>query len=142
MYTLVLVEGAKHPQAPCKKGRYVGMCNRKRNRQIKMAMTELELERFDKEYCKTRYKSRADFVLALVDKQPIVVIESLAPILTELRRQGVNLNQIAHKLNATDAPDIHLQMANLISRWVQVYEKLNELEQEVIANAVIQRSKR
>lgn len=116
------------------------MENRKRNKLLQIRMTESEQKRFDEEYAKTRFNSRADFVLALIDKQPIVVIDSLGPILAELRRQGNNLNQMAHKINAANGEDVQ-PMARLISRWIEAYDRLIELEQEIRANAAIQRNK-
>lgn len=116
------------------------MENRKRDKVIKLRMTEMEKNKLDSEYAKTRFNSRADYVLALIDKRPIVVIDSLAPILAELRRQGNNLNQMAHKINAANGEDVQ-PMAQLISRWIEAYDRLIELEQEIRANAAIQRNK-
>jgi len=116
------------------------MSNRKRNVFLRIRMTELELERFDKEYCKTRYKSRADFVLALMKKKPIIVINDIIPVLAELRYQGNNLNQIAHKLNGMGSIN-SAAMSDLINRWAEVYDKLSSIALEVNKGAVVQREK-
>lgn len=114
------------------------MKNRKRNRQIKMAMTDTELKRFDEEYNKTRCKSRTDFVMALLDDKPIIVIKDIIPVLAELRYQGNNLNQIAHKLNATGSIN-SAAMMDLIKRWAEVYDKLISIVLEVNEGAVANR---
>ncbi len=130
----------KHPQTPYKKGRYVGMVNRKRDHQILISMTEKEKKKFDEEYSKTRCKSRADFVMALIDDKPIIVIKDIIPVLAELRYQGNNLNQIAHKLNATGSIN-SAAMRDLIKRWAEAYDKLISIALEVNEGAVARREK-
>lgn len=116
------------------------MKNRKRDKLLQIRMTENEQKKFDAEYAKTRYNSRADFVMALIDDKPIVVVESLAPIILELRRQGNNINQMAHRINAVNGVDVQ-PMSMLISRWIEAYDKLLNFEKEVRANAFIKRDK-
>lgn len=128
------------PKPPVGKVGIVGMSNRKRNMFLRIRMTALELERFDKEYCKTRYKSRADFVLALIEKKPIIVINDIIPVLAELRYQGNNLNQIAHKLNGMGSVN-SAAMSDLIKRWAKAYDMLTAIAVEVNKDAVVQRNK-
>lgn len=137
---LALVGGENPPKSPLLKGRYVGMVKRKRDKLLQIRMTEAEKKRFDAEYSKTRYVSRADFILAMIDEKPVVVVENLTPVLAELRRHGNNLNQIAHRINNADYLNSQ-SMSKLISRWIEAYDKLINVEQEIKNNAVIQRHK-
>lgn len=130
----------KIPPNPPLKGRYVGMVKRKRDKVIKIRMTEAEKKKFDAEYEKTRFSSRADFILAMINDKPVVVVENLTPVLAELRRHGNNLNQIAHRLNNADYLNSQ-SMSMVISRWIEAYDKLIKVEQEIKNNAIVQRDK-
>ena len=103
-------------------------------------MTEAEKKKFDAEYEKTRFSSRADFILAMINDKPVVVVENLTPVLAELRRHGNNLNQIAHRLNNADYLNSQ-SMSMVISRWIEAYDKLIKVEQEIKNNAIVQRDK-
>lgn len=110
------------------------MINRKRNALIKIRVTATEKARFDAEYAKSGLSSRADFIAALMRDKPVVVVNDLMPVLAELRRQGNNLNQIAHKLNAEG--DINsATMTMLIERWMQTFDTLMHTALEVRKNA-------
>lgn len=112
------------------------MKNRTRNKQIWLAFTAAEAAKFDGEYIKTRYRSRADFVLALLDEKPVVVVESLTAALVELKRQGNNLNQIARLLHGGgQLPDEDI--AQLTASWIAAYDSLTKLEGR-ITDALIQ----
>lgn len=101
-----------------------------------MAFTAAEAAKFDGEYLKTRYHSRADFVLALLDEKPVVVVESLTATLVELKRQGNNLNQIARLLHGGgQLPDEDI--AQLTASWIAAYDSLLKLEGR-ITDALIQ----
>lgn len=73
--------------------------NRKRNKQIKVWLSEEELLLFQSQYEKSEAKNRADFILRLLDEKPITVNYELIAVLAELKKQGTNLNQIAKQLN-------------------------------------------
>ena len=44
--------------------------------------------------------TQTDFVLALLREKPVIVVEDLQTTLTELKRQGNNLNQMTRMLHA------------------------------------------
>lgn len=112
------------------------MTGRTRNKQVLIAFTTSEAAKFDGEYLKTRYHSRADFVLALLDEKPVVVVESLTAALVELKRQGNNLNQLVRLLHGGgQVPDEDI--AKLTASWIAAYDSLTKLEGRVI-DAIVQ----
>ena len=72
------------------------MPNLTRNKAITLRMTPEEYDRFKNKMDKAKQKTQTDFILALLQKKPIIVIEDLRPMLQELKRQGNNLNQIVN----------------------------------------------
>lgn len=73
---------------------------RTRNKAVTLRMTEEEYQAFQEQFQKSEAKNQTDFVLRLLEKRPSTVNYELTDLLTELKRHGNNLNQIAHKLNA------------------------------------------
>lgn len=73
--------------------------NRTRNKAVTLRLTADELALFQRQFQKSGAKNQSDFLLALLQDKPILVIEELAPFLAELKRQGNNLNQIARALH-------------------------------------------
>ena len=102
---------------------------RKRNKQLWLGMTEAEQKLFDDEYIKSGCKSRADFVLRLLADKPIVVVTDMTDILTELRRQGTNLNQLARIANTYGYTGEELTAAIRVN--TETKRKLMELAEEV-----------
>ena len=75
------------------------MQNRTRSKAVTLRMTDEE-HRFFLERCSlSKHKNRTDFFLDVLRDKPIIVIEELAAVLAELKRQGNNLNQITRNLN-------------------------------------------
>jgi len=62
-------------------------------------MTEEEMSYFKNKMNASKQKNQTDFLLAVLRKRKIIVIEELKPLLVELKRQGNNLNQISRNLN-------------------------------------------
>jgi len=110
--------------------------NLTRNKAITLRMTPEEFDNFKSKLDKAKPKNQTDFVLSLLHKKPIVVIEDLRPMLHELKRQGNNLNQISRKLNehhsfGDKAIDVMREC------WI-AYRNINKLE-KVVMDALIQR---
>jgi len=66
--------------------------NLKRNKAITLRMTEDEFNFFKNQMNKAKQKTQTDFFLAVLRKKPIITIEHLSQTLSELKRQGNNLN--------------------------------------------------
>lgn len=74
------------------------MANRKRSKQLKIYLSDEEYQKFIEQVQKSNL-SQTDFFVKCVTKKKIIVIDGLAETLTELKRIGVNINQISKNLN-------------------------------------------
>ena len=75
------------------------MQNRTRGKAITLRMTEDEHSYFLKRMQSAKRKNQTDFFLEVLRDKPIIVVEEIAAVLAELKRQGNNLNQITRHLN-------------------------------------------
>jgi len=108
-----------------------------RNKAITLRMTQDEFENFKAKMEKAKQKTQTDFILALLHKKPIVVIEDLRPMLQELKRHGNNLNQISRKLNETS--NFGENATKVMNECWKAYRAIGELE-GVVRNALVQRN--
>jgi len=109
---------------------------RKRNIKITLRMSENEFNFFKKRMEVSKQKTQTDFFLAVLRSKPIVVVESLPHVLTELKRQGNNLNQIARQLNDANN-SINADLAGTIKECWITYKAISKFKEEVI-NAFVQ----
>jgi serine kinase of HPr protein (carbohydrate metabolism regulator) len=112
------------------------MPNLTRNKAITLRMTPEEFEQFKNKMDRAKQKTQTDFILALLHKKPIIVIEDLRPMLQELKRQGNNLNQISRKLNETNS--FGESATKVMNECWKAYRAIGGLE-GVLLDAVIQR---
>jgi len=77
------------------------MQKRTRDKSLTLRLTEDELAYFHKKMDTAKYKTQADFFMAVLRKKSIIVIEDLRPLLQELKRHGNNLNQVSRQLNSS-----------------------------------------
>jgi len=110
--------------------------NLTRNKAITLRMTPDEFDQFKTKMDRAKQKTQTDFILALLHKKPIIVIEDLRPMLQELKRQGNNLNQIARKLNEYNS--FGESATKVMNECWKSYRAIGSLE-EVVRTAVIQR---
>ena len=83
-------------------------------------MTNAEASAFEKKMKEARFKSRADFIMALVRDVRIIVPEGLKDIAVELKREGNNFNQTVRLWNKT-------QSATPPAVFTMAYRRLSEL---------------
>lgn len=89
-------------------------------------MTEDEFAYFQKQMERAKAKNQTDFVLAVLRKKPITVIEDLKPLLVELKREGINLNQVARHLN--EGTPIYKEIEEVIKNCNALYKKFVEVK--------------
>jgi hypothetical protein len=95
-----LTQAAPSPKGQKNQNRKdVAMQNRRRAKAVTLRMTEDECSYFHRQMKKTKHKNQTDFFLAVLHEKPIIIIEDLAQVLAELKRQGNNLNQVSRHLN-------------------------------------------
>jgi hypothetical protein len=83
-----------------------------------------------------KQKTQTDFILTLLHKKPIIVIEDLRPMLQELKRHGNNLNQVSRKLN--EHSHFGESATRVMNECWKAYRSIGEL-QGVVQNALVQR---
>jgi len=113
--------------------------NLTRNKAITLRMTQEEFDNFKSKMNKTKPKNQTDFILSLLHKKPVVVIEDLRPMLQELKRQGNNLNQVARNLN--ERSHFGENATKVMNECWKAYRAITNLETEidkVVINAIIQ----
>lgn len=79
--------------------------NRERKYQVSIRLNKQEYEAFLGGYEKSGLQTQRDYILAMCLRGYIVKVDTsgLNRVAEELNRIGVNINQVAHKVNATDA---------------------------------------
>jgi len=82
--------------------------NRERNRRIHIRFNEQEYQAFMEYYKKSGLQTQRDFILAMCLNGYLVKVDTsgLNRVAEEINRIGVNINQIAHRVNSTDALSI------------------------------------
>ena len=79
--------------------------NRRRSVNFRLRMTEEEYA-YITEQAAAANISRTDYIMAAVFGQPVIVINDVAPLLQELRKQGTNLNQAVRIANQTRSANL------------------------------------
>ena len=74
------------------------MANRKRNNQLKIYLSDDEYQSFINQVSKSKL-TQTDFFIKCITKKKIIVIDGLKETLAELKKIGVNINQISKNLN-------------------------------------------
>jgi len=114
--------------------------NLTRNKAITLRMTPEELDNFKKKMDKAKPKNQTDFVLSLLNKKPIIVIEELRPLQQEVKRHGNNLNQVARRLNETNHfGENATKVMNECWKAYRTLVALPENIESVVIDALIQR---
>ena len=72
--------------------------NRKRSHQVSFRLSDDEFQILQYKLSRSKM-NKTNFFIFAIRNQKIIVVEDYVPILAELKRQGNNLNQIAHHLN-------------------------------------------
>jgi spore cortex formation protein SpoVR/YcgB (stage V sporulation) len=114
--------------------------NLKRNKAITLRMTLEEFADFKTKLDRAKQKNQTDFILALLSKKPIVVIEDLHPMLKELKRHSNNLNQVSRRLNETS--HFGENATKVMNECWKAYRTITALPAEldkVVINALIKR---
>lgn len=74
------------------------MANRNRNKQIVIRLSDEEYQVYMEQVEKSKL-TQNEFFIRCITKKKIIVVDGLKETLTELKRIGVNLNQISKNLN-------------------------------------------
>ena len=90
----------------------------------------------DKEYALLQTKlaasglSLTEFFIETISKGKVIVINDFLPLLGELKRQGVNLNQLARRANQF-SPMTEQEIITTLQQCQNTYRRLYELSEQL-----------
>ena len=101
-----------------------------KNRRLEIRLTEDELYKIDSKAQKLRM-SRSKFLLQSALHQKIITLDNTAmkQLISELRKIGININQIAILCNMGKLECVHIEDTK--SEIKKVWEELNKLRKDV-----------
>ena len=111
--------------------------NRVRDKQMIIRLSDAEASEFDKKMKKAHFKSRTDFIMALVRDVRIIVPESLKDITVELKKEGNNFNQTVRLWNKTQSATPPAVFTMAYRRLSDLYAQISKML-ESVKNADIQ----
>ena len=106
---------------------------RKRNRVVPVRFSDHELSVIDAN-AKRAKMSRTEYLVSAGMDKPIVILDDLKPMLTELRRIGNNVNQITRKANSGEIyvvglTEINEQLGAVAAGLVAIQKEVSDLSQ-------------
>ena len=75
-------------------------------------------------------KSLTEFFIETISKGKVIVISDYVPLLSELKRQGVNLNQLARRVNQF-SPVSEREILITLQECQDTYRRLYELSEQL-----------
>ena len=90
----------------------------------------------DKEYALLQRKLAAsdltltEFFIETISKGKVIVINDFIPLLLELKRQGVNLNQLTRRINQF-SPTSEREIITTLQQCQNTYRRLYELSEQL-----------
>lgn len=101
--------------------------SRTKDKQMKFWVDDKELEQIKKKAEKAKL-SQSDYLRKCALDKKIVVVEDLRPIFIELKKQGINLNQMAKAINSGE---INHVAENTLKEYQELWRSLRLLIQKV-----------
>ncbi len=74
--------------------------------------------------------SLTEFFIETISKGKVIVINDFIPLLSELKRQGVNLNQLTRRINQF-SPTTEQEIMNTLQQCQNTYRRLFELSKKI-----------
>lgn len=105
--------------------------NKKRPKQITFRASKEEYEIIQKKIKKSGLKQQ-DFLLNMAMEKEIVFVEGLTELLTEVKRQGNNLNQLTRKLYSNGYIDYKNELPKMEKEWEEVWQLLKSYLQKQV----------
>ena len=90
----------------------------------------------DKEYALLQRKlaasgmSLTEFFIETISKGKVIIISDFIPLLSELKRQGVNLNQLTRRINQF-SPTSEQEIMNTLQQCQNTYRRPYELSKKI-----------
>lgn len=102
------------------------MANRKRNNQIIIRLSDEEYQKY-MEQVKRSNLTQNDFFVKCITKKKIIVVDGLKETLVELKRIGVNINQISKNLNSGIFQGADIELRAVKEEFSKVNDTMLEL---------------
>lgn len=99
------------------------MANRKRSKQLKIYLSDEEYQTFIEQVEKSKL-SQTEFFVRCITKKKIIVVDGLKETLTELKKIGVNINQISKNLNSGIFQNADKELKALKEEFVKVNDTM------------------
>lgn len=98
--------------------------NRRRDKTLTIRLTDSEKKKIIAKSRKAKM-STTDFIIASTDNAVIKTPEDLRPVVSQLKRIGNNINQIAVKVNSGAVYSVNFD--EVVERQNKIYEKVFEI---------------
>lgn len=98
--------------------------NRRRDKTLTIRLTDSEKKKIISKSRKAKM-SATDFIIACADNAVIKTPEDLRPVVSQLKRIGNNINQIAVKINSGAVYSVNFD--EVIDMQNKIYEKVFEI---------------
>ena len=105
--------------------------NRTRSKSFTIRLNQDEHQRIMDKISHSKISSQREFFLSMLNKKPIIVIDGLTEVVTELKRQGTNLNQIAKVLNESGQLEDYEKVKKVMNECWSIYGNLKDIATEV-----------
>ena len=107
---------------------------RKRNHVVPIRFSDHELLVIDAN-AKRAHMSRTEFLVSAGMNKPIVILDDLKPMLSELRRIGNNVNQLTRKANSGEVyvvglTEINEQLGAVAAGLYAIQKEVDRLSQQ------------
>ena len=112
---------------------------RNRNCQLSFRLSEKELELFERKRAATEF-SKTDFLLKLLKSAKIQMFQfsdTIKTLHSELRKIGVNLNQIAYFVNIGHDVQAKYELRQMTRQYEEVLDRLKHFLDAPLVNAQI-----
>ena len=113
--------------------------NRKRNRQLSIRLSEKEMSLFERKRAATGL-SKTEFLLKLLRSAKIQVFQfsdTIKALHGELRKIGVNLNQIAYLVNIGHDERARFELGQMARQYEEVLDRVKHFLDAPLVNAQI-----
>ncbi|MFL0269247.1 MobC family plasmid mobilization relaxosome protein [Candidatus Clostridium radicumherbarum] len=104
--------------------------SRSKNHQIKFYVSDEELHKLKENVGKSKLK-QSEFLRTMVIDNEVIVIEGLDELVTQIKKIGANLNQIAKVLNSGNIFDCNKDLQLTQKELNKIWQVLNLLAQKV-----------
>ena len=105
------------------------MVKRNRARQVSFRLSDKEYALLQKTLSASQL-SLTEFFIEAIREKKIIIINDFLPLLGELKRQGVNLNQLMRRINQF-SPTTEQEIITTLQQCQNTYRRLYELSEQL-----------